>query len=86
MNNPKFRRGLTPERNGIWGPRGPYEPTECTGAWLPALKVRPAIPNSGLASARPVESGSGGGALNWPRGGGIYPLSISYGSRHYLLR
>ena len=86
MNNPKFRRGLTPERNGIWGPRGPYGPTECTEAWLPAHEVWPVIPIAGFASARPVESGSGGGALNWPRGGAIYPLSISYGSRHYLLR
>ena len=48
MNNPKYRRGLTPEHNGIWGPRGPYEPKECTEAWLPALEVWPAIPIAGL--------------------------------------
>ena len=80
MNNPKFRRGLTPERNGIWGPRGPYEPTECTEAWLPALKVWPAIPIAGLASVRPVGSGSGGCALNWLQGRAIYPV------KHYLRR
>ena len=73
MNNPKYRRGLTPERNGIWGPRGPYEPTECTEAWLPALKVWPAIPIAGLASVRPVGSGSGGCALKLAPGEGHLP-------------
>ena len=76
QNNPKSRRGLTPERYGIWGPLGPYKPAECTKAWLPALQVWPAIPIAGLASAL-------GGAHETVA---TYPLSIIYGSKHYLLR
>ena len=70
QNNPKSRRGLTPERNGIWGPLGPYKPAECTEAWLPALKV---IPIAGLALARPAESGSGGGRTELALGVAINP-------------
>ena len=80
QNNPKSRRGLTPERYGIWGPLGSvltrgYQQldlachTHCWARLSTAGRVR-----------------LWGERTKLTPGGGIHPLSISYGSRHYLLR